>query len=294
MAKELNLYVRDIDEFRNPVSSSFPMEIREYDGVRCFVVSSYTETEVKLPNDFYLREFLDLDAADDNALLDFQNKWGYIEALYLKERDYDDPLLSVYHQELDSIGYRCTKEYIDETERVRDFIYDAEIAKYGFDNFIESDWRISPEKLAAVTAISVNEVRECVMNTQMFIKAIIDARRFGIIDDDWRSMYQVRVLRAINQMQEALDGYIPSIDILDEYELHHRTTSSSLLPLVYAQCLFGIRAHQRGEYKIRECRFEKCGKLFQLGRKGEGDKALRARPAKTLYCTAECQDKFWK
>lgn len=282
------IHVRDASDFENAVSMVFPIEIRTYYYLPCFVRKNAIPKEVKLPNDFFINEFMELDSDDVDALLEFQNKWGYIESfhdtLHMKAWDFGK---DSFRETFERIGYKEEYQEMRMTHTIRESAYRTEV-----DGDADS-FEITEEMLEMSSAVNVDEARICVKNAQLFINALVDAAQYGIVEDLNSNQYLL-VTEAIRQMQEAINRYFPPIELISPIELRSRNSRVPLIPLVYAQCLSGIQTNQRGSYVFRICRLPGCGRRILLGRKGSGAQAYTPRRNDSAFCCTEHQRLYGK
>ena len=280
--KEFVLHVRHLPDFKNAETVVRSIDVREFDGVKCFIpIGDGFETK-RLPNDFYLREFMALNPDDYDQLLEFQNEWGLIKS-FMGEND--DPALRMMNLANGLTNQPRRDEYTaaKKTQKIRNStsIYEA-----GRGWLFESE-----ETIEQMSAVSLDESSACVANMQVYIKALVDAAENGVIEDENHpTWHYVNSRDGVRYISSYVDMWFPTISLTTEADAH-MGNNVPIMAMIAAQCLYGLQTKERGEYTFKTCL--QCGEVFQFGRKGEeGDSLYKPRPAASPYCSPQCQKNY--
>ena len=280
--KELVLHVRHLPDFKNAKTVVRPVEVRDYDGIECFVPIGDEFEMKRLPNDFFLREFMSLDHEDRQALLEFQNEYGLIESRFDRDADVLKSLfyaLGANHPKLDIAD---EFEAASKTKAIRD----KTILK------LNEDKSFSTETVERLSCVCVDEVSACVKNMQVYIKALVEAAMNGVIEAEGNWNF-ILADAAVKYIRKYVDIGFPTIELTSASDAKYSGRNVPIMSMIAAQCLYGIQTKEHGDYVFKRCLH--CGETFQFGRKSEeGDGLYKPRPAATPYCSPKCQKAYNK
>lgn len=285
VSKELVIHVRHLPDFKNAEVVVRPVSIREYDGIKCFVTSGKEFETKKLPNDFYLREFIDLDEDNVDELLAFQAEYGIIRSQLERNPDHVTELFQIiaqYHKEKLNIE----NEYaaIRVTDGIREPAQNEMFNSYLRTNDFPKDAQVRSG------AISINETRACVKNMKVAIRALVEAAENGVIEAEGNYHYILSNF-AVDYITQYIDKSFKTISLMSKADAVYAGKNVSIMAMLAAQCLYGIQTRQHGDYVFKTCLC--CNHVFQFGRKGEdGGNQFRPRQSASQYCSPACQKKY--
>ncbi|MBR2522565.1 MAG: hypothetical protein IKE61_05520 [Coriobacteriales bacterium] len=272
--------IESVSDYREYVVNVFDMQVREYEGSRCFV-SLGEPRKRKIPNDLCIKDLMSLDPYDEDELLGFQKRYGVIESGF---HDMESSTILRFYG-LKGRGFPVgpwmrSQTLSDEaaaiklTESIR---ASALVAGVGGESpSIDFERRIS---------VSVDEASAAVCNAQIFVSALVEAAKNGVIGELRNKHYQLASY-ALAYINGILDNHFKSLILFDINDEGPRV--KPLMPLLLAQFVLDAKSHLNGEYLFRKCR--QCNRWFNRGRNSdEGEGACKSRPPATEYCSAKCQ-----
>lgn len=285
MSTELVINVRHLPEFKNAEVVVRPVSIREFDGIKCFVTCGEEFETKKLPNDFYLREFIDLDEDNVDELLAFQEEYGLISSSLDRSPDHITELFHIvaqFHKE--KLGISNEYDAIRVSEGVRE-----QAKKDALDAKIKGS-SPSAETVERLGAVSIDETRACVKNMKVAIRALVEAAENGVIEAEGNYHYILSSF-AVDYITQYVDKSFKTISLKRKADVVYAGNNVSIMAMLASQCLYGIQTRQHGDYVFKTCLC--CNHVFQFGRKGEdGGNQFRPRPSASQYCSPACQKKY--
>ena len=285
VSKELVIHVRHLPDFKNAEVVVRPVSIREYDGIKCFVTSGEEFETKKLPNDFYLREFIDLNEDNVDELLAFQEEYGLISSSLERKPDNMTQLFQVGAQfQKDKLGIENEYAAIRVTDGIREPALGEMLLSYMETNSVEEEARVRSN------AISIDETRACVKNLKVAIRALVEAAENGVIEAEGNYHYILSSF-AVDYITQYVDRSFKTISLMSEADAVYAGKNVSIMAMLAAQCLYGIQTKQHGDYVFKTCLC--CNHVFQFGRTGEdGGNQFRPRPSASKFCSPACQKKY--
>lgn len=266
------LHVRHLPDYVNAEIKVGGVELREYDGVKCFVPVGDDVEYKRLPNDFYMREFMQLSPYDERQLLDFQQEYGLIDTFL--DRDYNLEIKALLEVGRGHIDLELSEMFnmAELTHNLRTPSTKEEA----------HEWRMNtPERWYA---ISLDEVASIVENTQRMIGILLDVAKYGVPNDFRLGQAE----KAAWFISSYVDKCFKTLSLVPKADELYGGFNVSVMSMICAQCLYGIQCAQDGQFVYRTCDY--CHKPFQLGRKGLGeDEQCMPRPAGSGYCSPACQ-----
>lgn len=244
--------------FKNIVVSTGEVFLRRaVNSRRLFFELKETKDKVFLPEEFAIREFLQLDEENVSDLLKFQQKYGLIDSplrphylIMIKKLPLSIKPIGLYGWHLPG-----EKEAIEITQSIRD--------EY-----------CSPTP----PIISIEETKVVVKNLKHYINELI------AYSDGGRAITEDIRLHLITGCT-ILNSSFPLVTLAD-YEDSDKEglgTPARIIDAVYSQMIH-LLGKERG---FKQCK--ECGSIFQYKRKG--DRTLSETNAIAIYCSAECQRK---
>jgi hypothetical protein len=246
----------------------------------------------ELPPEFYLREFLELDASDPAEVLAFCKKWGPVGRGDCSDLP-DLPYAGRYALDADRampLPWSAGWEYFDQEGRERT------MRRFGFRQIreVHSVGRVAVYRDALFNMLQLWRFLQGGLSAPELAEAARPASGNIYMALRRKELSTIDATRASFELMIQLNGALQAFHVRLELHTNKFAPLGAPLPNVFEACCLQLANHIAENATYSRCANETCGRLFV--RQRGGSKIAESRGAEhgqyhtrsVLYCTPQC------